>query len=596
MSNSYASEASQRTSVGEAFNNETRYWGARFARTDLVSPWKLLWHTAKDVKQHTTTARILPGKCPTHTVDFDPYRIGQGANDFGDWIRWHWAWRRSGYGDPITFLLQPGKNLDQQNPANLLYKTVKYAVENNRGAKGHWGAMISDKGGRGSVIGKPKRMFMVMCCIFEHAGLWYDVPKGLGEDDLPVLLDIGSDAAKGVIKHCKERYTQDDMAAAGFSNPAFEDWFVNGDPISLDQGKFFEFYPEVSIPPHIIAANRPTAPSAPVGPLKLSPAQMRQRAFRDDDEEEGGRDIKGYTVNCYSQVGPDAYTQWSAELTDFEPALRAKVPPWAEALIFPTPQEQAAMIAPLLRLQDSQSPNGRLYLDVIEMAWADHKSWLPDPSSDLWAEWVERESAQGSDIPDARRPRDDGQGEAQNGPALNRRPTRVDETLAGRAVGQAPAAPAAGPVVPNRMRPGGARAATPAAPAGPAEPAEDGESAAEHFARMEQEEMELKAKGVRPDFPTPGTAPQAADVTGGNWKAKLAERRAGNGVAASAPSQPAAASAPAQRQAVRAAAPAAQVPQDDGGGFTSPPDVGGTVSVKDRLAALRAVKDKIPKA
>jgi hypothetical protein len=608
-----ANAADQRTPVSEAFNQENKYWGARFCRTELVTPWKLLWTTAK-VRQFTTTLRIFPAKNPDHHADWDPYRTGPGKDDFGDWMRWHWAWRRGGYKDPITFLLHPQRIRDEQNPAVLLRKTVQFAVENNRGAKGHWGAMISDKG-RGAVIPKPKRMSMVQGAIFEHAGLWFDIPRGLGEDDNPVLVDLGSDAAKGIAKLSRERWKPEELEDLYNGQPEhWLDHFKYGDPVSLDAGRFFEIYPEAAPPAHVLRAGRSDRPQAPTGPLRLSPAAMRQRAYRDDDDEEEGRAIQGYTVTCHDQAGPDEYTQYSPILSDYADLLYEKVRPWSQVLIFPTYQEQAQLIAPLLRLPDDSNPNGALFLDVLEKAWGDHRDWMPDVDGDLWAEWVGRVHAPGSDIP--------GAGAQPTGPALQRRPpqARVDETVTARDGGPVRAAapftpstpaPAPAPVAQSdngdappprtRLRPG--QHTSTAEPAPVTVRPTEGVSAADYFRQQEAEEQALKDKGIRPDFPTPGqgdAAPTVDPARSDAWRDRLAARNLRVGeptaaaVAAPAPAAAVASSPPPQSPPEQLPPPAPV--EDAGGGFTPPPVGKGAVSITEQLARMRAAAQKIPKS
>jgi hypothetical protein len=573
----------ERTSIAEAFNNDNHYWGARFCKTERVTPWKLLWRTTRGVKQFTTTARLFPGKNPHHHADWDPYRLSQGRDDFGDWIRWHWAWRRSGFGNSITFLLHPGKDLDPQNPAVLLYRTVNSAVKNNRGARGHWGAMVSENE-RGSVIGRPKRMFMSQGAIVEHGGKWFDIPKGLGEEDLPILLDLGSDAAKKIIRICRERYRPEELYEMGVTQPHWMDFFKHGDPIGLEDGRFFEFYPESLPPPHIMRAQRSGRPEAPTGPLKLSPSMMRQRAAQyDEDDEYDERAIEGYTVNVYDQVGPDEYHQMGASLVEFADQLYERVLPWSEVLLFPSYKQQAEMIAPLLRLQSQTSPNGELFLDVAEVAWADHKDWLPDQSSDLWAEWVQRVSVGGIDVDAGRRRRDD---DNNVGPSLVRRPPvastqpgssvrppgREDETLHPRPdVAVAPAPP---PV--RRLRPGQSRPSSESpSPVTSSPVRETHDDNADHFKRMQEEEEALRNAGNRPNFPAPGEAPAPVRSRPGGWR----ERHAARG--GTTPTTP--------------APPAIQEPQvedDAGSDFTTPP-VPGDESIRAQLDRIRRARGKI---
>lgn len=293
-----------------------------------------------------TTIRILPVPNvddPTGQT-FEPYRFNSGPGGFGDWIRRYPAVRSMG--DPgVTFLTgdpanDTGEGSDaQMRPGNVLYNAIERAVANGQDQPG-WAAMLKGGPGRSPMLSKPSEVYLVQCCIARHKNQVYNPPRGIALDHRLCVMELSTSAGQALL-------TQLNQVREGYQGPE-GDWerqMLNGDPVSIDFGRFVTFY-------------------------KLADGDPRQAAVQQQTNwnmqsrpQGQGRQQEPIGYGCFLE---HSFNGTTARLTGYEHLVRAKVTPWDRLLHFPTIEEQAALLA------DKFPP------EVICYAWRNHPDWIPE--------------------------------------------------------------------------------------------------------------------------------------------------------------------------------------------------------------------------
>jgi hypothetical protein len=313
----------------------------------LVDYWTLAYGEGK-----TTTIRILPGLNPEYNPQdanssyWDPYRLApystQTERSWGDWIRRYSAVKM---GDPaVSFIIadptQTSAQDIQMTPAWILFNAIDRAVANKQEQQG-WAGMLRGGTGRRAQLSRPSEIYVVQAFLAGYGAKTYWPPKGYATEDKTLVVGLSTSAGESMIaemNRLKEGYQGDPYD--------YENSMVNGDPISLDYGRWVTFYTLADGDPR--QRNQQQASGWNAAPQRSGG---------------GGRqnDPIGYGAFLETHFGPNP-----SRLREVEQAVYQKVKPWRDVLHFPTIEEQAALLA------DKFPP------DAIAYAWRDHDDWIPE--------------------------------------------------------------------------------------------------------------------------------------------------------------------------------------------------------------------------
>lgn len=312
-----------------------------------------LWSPAYG--QGVTTIRVFPAKSLDNPNEWDPYRFpSTDPHDplgFGDWIRRYPAVRSMG-DPPVTFIqhdpADPQIEDPQMTPGWLLFRAIDRAVAQGQDRPG-WAALLRGSRGRGAQLSRPSEVYLVQCAIMQYKNRAYSPPKGFGQDDKLVVMELGPSAGLAMLNECHrevEGYQgdPDDLAAR----------YANGDPISLDAGRFVNFYTLKDGDPR--QAQQVAAGGWNSGGGGQGGFGGGNRGGRGGNDEPIG-------YGCFME---EQFNGIPARLRDFESAVASRVRNWDEILRFPTIEEQAHLLA------DKFPP------EVIEYAWSSHPEWIPE--------------------------------------------------------------------------------------------------------------------------------------------------------------------------------------------------------------------------
>lgn len=299
-----------------------------------------------------STFRILPGLNPSRAEPgqphFDPYRFpadhAQDPLGFGDFIRAYPACR--GFGDPqVTFIHQDPADAqgDQQmTPGWVLYRAIDRAVAAGQDRPG-WAALTRGGRGRGAQLPRPSYVYLVQVVVMAHNGKAEERPRGLA--DKTIVLELGQSAGMALIAELKAE-------REGFQGDPndFDNRYLNGDPVSLNHGRFVTFYTKSQGDPRRVQQQ-------PVGSWNSAVSPQQGPGGR----QGGGMEEKGY--GCFMDP---VFNGIPAQLAPYEQVVRARALPWDDILQFPTIEQQAAYLA------DKFPP------EIIEYAWRDHRHWISE--------------------------------------------------------------------------------------------------------------------------------------------------------------------------------------------------------------------------
>lgn len=275
-------------------------------------------------------------------VSWDPYRFSAEHNDFGDWLRRYDAIRN--FGDPgVTMIIRDPADSTiedpQRLPAWVLYNAIDRAVAAGQEQQG-WAALLRGGQNRGATLSRPSEVYLLQGAIMQHKSEIYNPPRGFSADEKPVVLELSSNAGVSLISELNKP-RENSQAQDG----DWEHMYENGDPVSLDYGRFITFY-------RLADGDPRTRQTVQAGGWNAATSQ-----------QPGGRRQEPMGYGCYLEP---TFNNISANLRDFEQAVASKVLPWDEILYFPTIEEQANLIA------DKFPPDAILY------AWRDHPEWIPE--------------------------------------------------------------------------------------------------------------------------------------------------------------------------------------------------------------------------
>lgn len=283
-----------------------------------------------------TVFRPYPSVSYSDPQQFEPYRKDPGGrNYFGHWIRrYDCAW---GVGTPATtFLLNDPSSGDRTydpwtTPLGVLYRAIENACKKGQG-KPEWYPLREGGAGRGKALRAPAEVYLMQGAILKinskpcfGSGR---VPLGWGPNP-PIILMLSS----GIGKKLVDLLNMENEGYRGDPGD-FEAKYVYGDPVAPDLGRFFHFFQKGFDPRSRYAAN----PSSR-GSSAFDTNYNTQKAGGKDDDELGGFDM--FIADRLEPEGLSAKFD-TPEKTDM---IRNKWRFWEDILFFPTPTEQAHILA-----------------------------------------------------------------------------------------------------------------------------------------------------------------------------------------------------------------------------------------------------------
>ncbi len=261
--------------------------------------WKPSW------KATQTVIRVFPALCPENPEIWDPWRFpGEGRN-FGDWIRSYPVVRN--FGDPgVSFILYDPTDTGydtQLNPAWMIFNAVTQAMAAGQ-ANPAWVPLTLGGNNRGAAIRRPGDITLVQGAILAHGGKEFDVPKGGALNDPTAVIELPPSAASAMLNAMDEevdgfRGDPDDFVAR----------YVHGDPVSIQGGRFVNFY-QMGHDPRV-AARANVERRQTFGQARAPESQTRS------DERIG-----------YGAYLTAEHRGMPADLTAVESLIRRKVKPW----------------------------------------------------------------------------------------------------------------------------------------------------------------------------------------------------------------------------------------------------------------------------
>ena len=314
--------------------------GKYIIKNNLAQHWNPCWGDG------VTVVRPFPARSYDNpqatTYEWQPYRYSQGNTDFGDWIRRYDAVRS--FGDPgVTMIISdpadPMALPPQQLPAWILYNAIDQAIKHGQEKPG-WAMLMQGGTGRGAVLSRPSELYLIQCAIMQHKTEQYNPPKGF-MDDKPVVLELSSNAGNGMI--AEMNILNDGVQA---QEGDWESLYLNGDPVSLDFGRYVTFY-------------------------RLADGDPRQRQQRSQQSNWNTQHQPGGQGRQHDPIGFGCFMEktfngMEAHLRQHEQAIANMVLPWDDILWFPTVDEQALILS------------GSFPPEMIVYAWRDHPDWIPE--------------------------------------------------------------------------------------------------------------------------------------------------------------------------------------------------------------------------
>lgn len=320
---------------------------------------KLSW----DGKQ--TIIRAFP--CPSYEDPenaFEPYRMDPGGkNCFSDWIRaYDVAW---GVGNPgITFLLgDPTQgNFDPwMSPLGVLYRAIEKACKGGQG-RPEWYPLREGRTGQGKALTGPKQVYLIQGAIMMiDDKLTFGqgrAPLGWGPNPPTVIALSG-----GIGKRLAEVLSEENEGTQRGDPGDFEARYKHGDPVAPDKGRYLHFFQKGHDPRDRYQAQaQATQGASPFNQQFAAGGVQGGRAAADDGE------LRGFDMF----VTKDMNMAMQAVLPAAQ--LRDKWRWWDEILYFPTPTEQANMLARCFPLSAIMYAFGQ-----------DHPEWISEEARQRWA-------------------------------------------------------------------------------------------------------------------------------------------------------------------------------------------------------------------
>jgi len=288
---------------------------------------------------------------------FDPTRLSLNAYDFSDFMRGYPAAKYVGIETKFTFITydprwprDSGYNPRRDNPFHVLYNALADAAKSGKAlAAGRnlmtteWVPLISATN-RDKAISAPTKLYFVQGAIFEHGGEVFaggkKAPRGLGEDDLPQIIELSKTAGDDIatkLNQLAPNYT-------GETHLELQDEiFHYGDVTNLEHGAFVTvFNPDK----HDVAD-----PDAPA--------------------KGGSREFKSWSVMISRQFQYVAQRQphtVSADISAYKNVIADRLVWWDDLIYVPKTEEICLWLAQAF----VQMP------DMLRYGWTDNPEFFSD--------------------------------------------------------------------------------------------------------------------------------------------------------------------------------------------------------------------------
>lgn len=310
-----------------------------------------------------------------------PYRGGTGFTRFSPWYRSYPAFRSIGSNSKITILVNDplkNPNFDQSsNPICVFVNEIKEAIafaKKNRGflpggrtvagstlLPPHWYGLLEGSAGKGADIPMLSSVVLVTALIYNHSSKkdgMDGLPIGLRPDDGCIVFELTGPLWTKKVAPQLNALKPGYQATQGQVD--FEEMYVNGDPVSLRNGRFLHIFKEGCDPRSGAFVGQASASS-----MYSQPNQTQGQS--------GGQFIaKGY--DCFFSKTLPGYptdTGMSATLSYSEPDLqwiektvRDRWVPLDELITVHSPARQAEYLMNVFSA------------DMLMYAWERYPHWI----------------------------------------------------------------------------------------------------------------------------------------------------------------------------------------------------------------------------
>lgn len=300
---------------------------------------------------------IRPYPCVHHTnpKEFWPYRIDAGgSNTFGYWIKkFYCAWS---VGNPtVTFLIKHDPNYGsvfdvRRTPLNVLYYAISKACREGQG-KPEWYVLLNGDRSNLRSLRAVSECSMIQGALMRHDSIDLfgpgDPPLGFGNKP-PVILVMSG----GLTRTLVEMLSLENDGFRGDPDD-FENRYVHGDPVALENGRYFQFF-ERGYEPDRKYASSPVSPG--FGAFTQAATSTSSRSFG------GHQQLRGFDIRIlkeYSGIPANS-------LKDHKDIVLNKWRHWEDVLYFPNYVEQAHILASVFPAS------------AILYAFSSYPEWIPD--------------------------------------------------------------------------------------------------------------------------------------------------------------------------------------------------------------------------
>jgi hypothetical protein len=397
-------KTSMDTTRGES-DRSPRYYGNHFVNTEMARPVRMPF-TSNPQELSTTAFRLLPPPCctPDDNPDlvYEPYRYDtrRDGRGLGEWIFRGTAFTAGR--DRTVFYLHDPRQFDspedeadarRNNPAEVLFWAAHHAIKQGHAHNPHWAPLLSGGPGYGAVLKRPNNLYIAQAIILESGTIRgegknagkrqiFSPPLGLDDDPRPVIIDLGAGIGRDLVRFADTLSEEFDGDIDDESIP-FEEIYANPDLTDIDNGKIVVAWPRKARDPF-------AAPEVVAAPARKSYSQARRDAAAPPVKADDDKDAAGFEFRVV-----DEWEGLPASLTDVEPTIRRLVKPLHDCLLFPTPEEQVAILANCIRFAPPKSPRdvkGFLVLDLFEYAFQEYPEYIRAIPEELWDEYRGKQS------------------------------------------------------------------------------------------------------------------------------------------------------------------------------------------------------------
>lgn len=310
------------------------------------------------------TFRPFPMFCAEDPDSFDPTRLSLNQYDFSDFWRGYPAAKYVGIETKFTFITYDPRwprenayNPRTDNPFHVLYnaladasKTGKAVCAGKNLMTTEWVPLISANN-QEKAISAPTKLYFMQGAVFENDGEIFGggskPPRGLGEEDLPQIIELAKTAGDDIAARLNEL------------NPSY-----NGDTLVEKQGEMFRVGDIVDLKAgSFITVYNPDK-------------------HRDVDEEQsekaGGREFKSWSIAIKPEfcfISKRQPVTVAADLTKWLSVIRDRLVWWDDLIYVPKTEEICVWLAQAF----VQMP------DMLRYAWTDNPEFFTDDVNGILA-------------------------------------------------------------------------------------------------------------------------------------------------------------------------------------------------------------------